>query len=131
MSNQMSGRILFSIFCGLVLVMSSMMAAFVFMGVAPVVFPIFIPIMIGVLGVVFVMLACVALVVRSVARAAESGNVETAQPVHAAKRRIYSIPASCPNCGRDLELSEVEWRDANTIVCPGCYNEISVKRSAW
>lgn len=128
LSNQRPGRILFSMFCVLIMIVGSIIATFVFMGIPLTVFPIFIPIVVGVVGAMFVLLACVGLLARSAASL--SSNAETAQPGPSARRRVYSIPSSCPDCGQDLDLSEVEWRDANTIVCPGCFNEISVKRSA-
>ncbi len=99
------------------------------MGLPLTAYPIFIPIIAGVMGTTFILLACVGVLARSAT--SQSGNAEAMQPGHAAGRRVYSIPGSCPECGQDLELSEVEWRDANTIVCPGCFGEIPVKRSAW
>lgn len=116
-------------FCVMIMIVGSIIATFVFMGIPLTAYPIFIPIIVGVMGTMFVLLVCVGLLARSAASL--SSNAETAQPGRAARRRVYSIPSSCPDCGQDLELSEVEWRDANTIVCPGCFSEIPVKRSAW
>ena len=129
LSNQRPSRILLSMFCAMILVVGSVIWLFVFMGIPFAVYPIFIPIIVGVVGTMFVLLACVGLLARSAASL--SSNAETGQPGNTARRRVYSIPSSCPSCGQDLELSEVEWRDANTIVCPGCFSEIPVKRSAW
>ncbi len=112
------------------------MYLFEIVGIADIIFPILIPIFVGIIGFMFLVVLVVMMAVRC------ATNTETATrwtrrgyttrtygTRTMTSRPVFQIPMNCPSCQREIELDRVEWRDRLTVVCSGCFADIPVESS--
>jgi hypothetical protein len=122
------------------------LALFQFLGIAEYVYPIVIPIFLGIGAVFLFVFGIIMFAVRSatrrtmqfdqaVSRSYEIGMISdddfmdadfTDQYPPGAK---YEIPVYCPFCQRTIELYRVEWSGASSLVCPSCGSHVRVEIS--
>jgi hypothetical protein len=109
---------------------------FELVGVGDFIYPILIPIFIGVGGFIVFLFAMIFLAMRCATNTQSSTIVTKRQhttrfsdDLTTPSRPVYKIPMNCPSCQRAIEPDRVEWRDNQTIVCPGCFADIEVESS--
>ncbi|MFQ5834074.1 MAG: hypothetical protein ACE5H4_15325 [Candidatus Thorarchaeota archaeon] len=111
------------------------------LGIGEYVFPILVPIIIG-LGATFCLIG---LVFAFAARAERQKGVDLDRAVRAGYEaqmfaagdytRVYrpgatfSIPVYCPHCQSGIELDRVHWSGPQTLVCQECLNSVDVTLS--
>ncbi|MFW9890153.1 MAG: hypothetical protein ACFFER_18370 [Candidatus Thorarchaeota archaeon] len=119
---------------------------FQFLGIGEYVYPIVIPIFLGIGATFLFVSGIIMFAVRSatrrtmqfdqaVSRSYEIGMISdddfmdadsTDQYLPGAQ---YKIPVYCPFCQRKIELYRVEWSGTSSLVCPSCSSHVRVKIS--
>ena len=132
MSNVSAIRIASIIFLSFIIPIVFLLWLFNSLGISEFVFPILLPIFGYTILIMFVITAVIFVAVRRsqnlISTSAWSQRGFTQQP-RTTYRPIYIIPMKCHGCERELELSQVEWRDKFTIVCPSCFSDVNVETS--
>ncbi|MHA1905491.1 MAG: hypothetical protein ACXADL_14420 [Candidatus Thorarchaeota archaeon] len=132
MSNVSAVRIASIIFLSFIIPIAFLLWLFDSLGISEFVFPILLPIFGYTILIMFVITAVIFVAVRrsqnliSTSTWSQRGITQQPRRIH---RPVYMIPMECPGCGRELELSQVEWRDRFTIVCPSCFSDVNVETS--
>ncbi|MHA1934912.1 MAG: hypothetical protein ACW97A_06485 [Candidatus Thorarchaeota archaeon] len=137
MSNGVAVRIALGIFLTFIISIASILWMFEWIGISEFVFPILLPIFGYTILIMFVITSVIFVAVRrsqnliSTATWSQRGYTsQSLQPSAIDFRPVYIIPMKCPGCDRELELSQVEWRDKFTIVCPSCFSDVNVQTSS-
>ncbi|MHA1909956.1 MAG: hypothetical protein ACW98Y_21870 [Candidatus Thorarchaeota archaeon] len=136
MSNVSAVRIASIIFLSFIIPIAFLLWLFDSLGISEFVFPILLPIFGYTILIMFVITAVIFVAVRRsqdlFSTSTWSQRGITQQPFQqraSSYKPVYIIPMECTSCGRELELSHVEWRDKFTIVCPSCFSDINVQTS--
>lgn len=101
---------------------------FELVGIGDFIFPIILPIF-GITAVIVVAVFGCILALAKVSMSTVRSQQSHASLFQDSKKphlRTYTLPVNCSHCGTELRLSQVEWRDDHTIVCPSCFTDVSV-----
>ncbi|MFW9978615.1 MAG: hypothetical protein ACFFEJ_11095 [Candidatus Thorarchaeota archaeon] len=132
MSENVVGRVLLIVILSIALPMGLIIFIFEMVGIGEFVFPILFPIFGLTFTVIVAILGCILLIARgtSGSMAVQSQpTIVSYSPPQRDSMRMYMIPIHCTSCNRELRLSQVEWRDDYTLVCPSCFADVRISRS--
>ncbi len=132
LSDSTVSRVLIIVLLSFALPIGLIVVIFDMVGIGEYVFPILIPIFGFTFIILLVLLGGIILIIRST-----SGSINTTQqpqssyypPQRRKTTQMYMVPMYCTSCGRELHLSQVEWRNDYTMVCPSCFADIRISQS--